>query len=178
MYYYLTHTLILGLVWLLLYWYRKDLRHEILVSSLLFMPFGIGQPFFVPEYFNPPVLYKFFGLFDIESFLWCFFIGGIAAVIYEEIFSYHLNKNQAKRKDKISQHHAYIIYSMLIVLVAAMTAIHIFTDLSVLRISYLLVLPIIAYMLITRHDLIKESFSSGFIMMLLYILTLKFLNLF
>ena len=48
------------------------------------MPFGITEPLFVPEYWSPPSL---FGLaqrtgFDIESFIFSFAIGGIAAVLY------------------------------------------------------------------------------------------------
>lgn len=46
--------------------------------------FGLTEPLFVPEYWNPPTL---FGLaqrtgFDLESLIFCFGIGGVGAVLY------------------------------------------------------------------------------------------------
>lgn len=51
------------------------------------MPFGITEPLFVPEYWNPPSLFELAQRtgFDIESFIFSFAIGGIAAVIYNVI---------------------------------------------------------------------------------------------
>lgn len=58
-------------------------RKAMLWASLFTMPFGLTEPLFVPEYWNPPSL---FGLaqttgFDIESLIFCFGIGGVAAVV-------------------------------------------------------------------------------------------------
>lgn len=66
---YLVSSIILGFIWLVLYCHRSDLRYEILFVSILFLPFGLTQALFVPEYWNPLVIYKFFGLFDIESLM-------------------------------------------------------------------------------------------------------------
>ena len=50
-------------------------------------PFGLTEPFFVPEYWNPPSLFELAQRtgFDIESVIFSFAIGGIAAVLYNII---------------------------------------------------------------------------------------------
>jgi hypothetical protein len=56
-------------------------------TSIFMALFGLTEPLFVPEYWNPPSL---FGLaqrtgFDVESIIFSFAIGGIAAVLYNII---------------------------------------------------------------------------------------------
>lgn len=53
-------------------------------ASVFTTPFGLTEPLFVPEYWNPPSL---FGLaqrtgFDVESLIFCFGIGGVSSVLY------------------------------------------------------------------------------------------------
>lgn len=178
MYYFLGHTLILGVIWLGLYLKRKDLRKEMLFASFLFFPFGLTHPLFIPDYYNPTLLYRFFGLFDVESFLWCFFIGGIVAVLYEEIFSYSLHKPGIKLKtSNSSKLSKYIIYLLLIFLAVGMVCAYAM-ELSALRASFVLVIPIILYMIAARHDLWRESVVSGFLITILYFLTLLSLEAF
>lgn len=47
-------------------------------------PFGLTEPLFVPEYWNPPSLFELAQKtgFDIESIIFSFAIGGIGAVLY------------------------------------------------------------------------------------------------
>lgn len=56
-------------------------------SSLFTMPFGLTEPIFVPEYWSPPSLFDLAIKtgFDIESLIFCFGIGGTAAVLYNVI---------------------------------------------------------------------------------------------
>ena len=75
------------LPWIMLYAFFPKQRMAMWRASLVMMPFGITEPLFVPEYWSPPSL---FGLaqrtgFDIESFIFSFAIGGIAAVLYNVI---------------------------------------------------------------------------------------------
>lgn len=46
--------------------------------SLLTAPFGLTEPLFVPEYWNPPSLFVLEQRtgFDLEIFIFCFGIGG------------------------------------------------------------------------------------------------------
>jgi len=59
-------------------------RKAMLWASLFTMPFGLTEPLFVPEYWNPPRLFDLAQKtgFDIESLIFCFGIGGIGAVLY------------------------------------------------------------------------------------------------
>ncbi len=54
-------------------------------------PFGLTEPIFVPEYWNPPSLFELAQQtgFDIESIIFSFAIGGIAAVLYNIILHKH-----------------------------------------------------------------------------------------
>jgi hypothetical protein len=69
----------LGLVavWLAVYLFRNEARKRMLWASLLTMPFGLTEPLFVPEYWNPPSLFDLARRtgFDIESLIFCFCIG-------------------------------------------------------------------------------------------------------
>lgn len=69
--------------WALLYWRFPGQRRAMRWASTFTTPFGLTEPLFVPEYWDPPSL---FGLaqrtgFDIESLIFCFGIGGVAAVL-------------------------------------------------------------------------------------------------
>jgi len=59
-------------------------RRAMLWASLFTMPFGLTEPLFVPEYWNPPSLFNLAARtgFDIESLIFCFGIGGLGAVLY------------------------------------------------------------------------------------------------
>ena len=72
------------LPWLLLYALFPQHRVPMSRASLVMTPFGLTEPLFVPEYWNPPSLFELAQRtgFDIESFIFSFAIGGIAAVLY------------------------------------------------------------------------------------------------
>ncbi|MFA7216563.1 MAG: lycopene cyclase domain-containing protein [Candidatus Paceibacterota bacterium] len=93
-YAYITGCFILSLFWLFIYIKRKDLRKEMLWASFIGLPFGFFDYFLVPQYWKPDSL---FGLiekygFGIESFIFFFFMAGIASVIYEFLFKKKLVK--------------------------------------------------------------------------------------
>ncbi len=75
------------LPWLLLYALFPQHRLAMWRASLVMTPFGLTEPLFVPEYWNPPSLFELAQRtgFDIESFIFSFAIGGIAAVLYNVI---------------------------------------------------------------------------------------------
>jgi hypothetical protein len=88
MFEWLTFALIFFCVWLAIFVSRPGLRKEMLWISIFTAPFGLTEPIFVPDYWNPPSLFNLANTtgFDIESLIFCFAIGGIASVIYETIF--------------------------------------------------------------------------------------------
>ncbi|MBI2110079.1 hypothetical protein HYT58_02830 [Candidatus Woesearchaeota archaeon] len=103
MYEYLILTLMILVVWFLIYVIKKEERREIMLMSLYTAPFGLTEFIFVPAYWNPHTLFNFasrFG-FDIESIFYCFAIGGIGSVIYESFFKvkhykFSINKRDSK----------------------------------------------------------------------------------
>lgn len=62
----------------------SEQQRIMLQSSLLTSLFGLTEPIFVPEYWNPPSLFDLAQRtgFDIESLIFCFGIGGVGAVLY------------------------------------------------------------------------------------------------
>jgi hypothetical protein len=70
--------------WLAAYAAFSRHRRAMLWASLFTTPFGLTEPLFVPEYWNPPSLFDLARTtgFDIESLIFCFGIGGIGAVLY------------------------------------------------------------------------------------------------
>ncbi len=70
--------------WAIIYISFPAHRRTMLWASLFTTPFGLSEPLFVPEYWSPPSLFDLalHTGFDIESLIFCFGIGGIAAVMY------------------------------------------------------------------------------------------------
>lgn len=73
--------------WILLYLAFPAHRSAMRWASLYTMPFGLSEPLFVPRYWNPPSLFDLAQRtgFDIESLIFTFGIGGVAAVLYSVI---------------------------------------------------------------------------------------------
>ncbi len=59
-------------------------RRVMVWASVFTTPFGLTEPLFVPEYWNPPSLFNLARTtgFDLESLVFCFGIGGVGAVLY------------------------------------------------------------------------------------------------
>jgi len=176
---YLIWVGILAVIWLALLIYRRDLTKEILFVSLLFMIFGLMNPFYVPEYWDPVSIYKIAGIFDIESFLFLFFTGGIASVIYEVVFGITHKKtkfkdsfrNKCRKRCNITIIGLFILFS-----VVSLAFIRIFTEVSALRISFILMVIAIIYILSSRPDLARESFIASVIFTTIYALSLIYVD--
>lgn len=70
--------------WVIVYLAFPAHRRTMIWASLFTAPFGLTEPLFVPEYWNPPSLFDLAQRtgFDIESLIFCFGIGGIGVVLY------------------------------------------------------------------------------------------------
>ena len=75
------------LAWILLFVVFQQHRVEMWRASVSMAPFGLTEPIFVPEYWNPPSLFELAQRtgFDIESVIFTFAIGGIGTVLYNII---------------------------------------------------------------------------------------------
>lgn len=82
---YLVGALIFGIVWTVIFVWRKDLRREMLVMSFLAGIMGpLSEHFYLKDYWQPK--YWFPAYLRIEDFLAGFFLGGIGAVGYELVW--------------------------------------------------------------------------------------------
>ena len=63
-------------------------------TSVFTAPFGLTEPLFVPEYWNPPSLFNLAQRtgFDIESLIFCFAIGGVGSILYNIFTGRRLRK--------------------------------------------------------------------------------------
>src|SRR3989344_3272993 len=87
------------LIWIVIFIFVKGSRKEMFLASILTAPFGLTEPLFVLEYWSPPSLFNLALKtgFDIESLIWCFAVGGIAAVLFESVFKVkHLKISKAE----------------------------------------------------------------------------------
>ena len=73
--------------WAALYLARPALRAVMWRASLATTLFGLTEPIFVPEYWNPPSLFELAQRsgFDIESLIFSFALGGIGTVLYDAL---------------------------------------------------------------------------------------------
>jgi hypothetical protein len=86
-YVWLTWAGLFFVVWLILFIGYRRYRLLMLWSSLLALPFGLSEPFFLLHYWHPPSLFNLTHTVhaDLETFLFCFSIGGTAAVGYHVV---------------------------------------------------------------------------------------------
>jgi len=100
------------LPWLLLYSLFGQHRAVMWWASLVMAVFGLTQPLFVPEYWNPPSLFDLAARtgFDIESIIFSFAIGGIGAVLYNVIMQRKLVDVPAHERH--SKHHRFHYFAL------------------------------------------------------------------
>ncbi|MBI3631970.1 MAG: hypothetical protein HY225_00785 [Candidatus Vogelbacteria bacterium] len=172
-YAYLIGDLFFALVWLILFSHRKDLRKEMLTMSLIISPLGISEIIYYKDYWRPEFIINTGFNFGIEDLLFCFAIGGITAVIYEEVF----DKTYSQRRDSRRPKH--------LLAIAASIILFIFIGNSLLGVNSIYVTSAVMLLaglaiIFIRHDLIKEAMMSGLLIGLAMFLfyTLYFLLLF
>jgi len=168
-YAYITCSAILAVFWVLIYIARKDLRREMLWASFCGMPLGFIDYFLVPHYWNPDSLFgliKKFG-FGPESFIFCFMMAGIAAVVYEFLY---------RRKTvrlPVKKHFRYLPF--LISLAVLCLLLFLFPDSAI----YDFMAAGVAGALVTvyfRPDLWRQVAASALLFSLLYLFVLFLVN--
>ena len=116
----LTATFGLLVVWLLIFIFKSGVRKEMFWISLFTMPFGLTEPLFVPEYWNPPSLFDLASKigFDIESLIFSFAIGGIGAVLYETLSTVkHQKMSMHEKHRKRHKFHLLTLISPIIIFI-------------------------------------------------------------
>lgn len=97
------------LPWAVLYLAFPLHRKTMLWASLFTTPFGLTEPLFVPEYWNPPSLFDLAARtgFDIESLVFTFGVGGVAAVLYSVLTGRSARHLPAHEKQRPLHRHHY-----------------------------------------------------------------------
>lgn len=87
MYIYELWTAIFAVLWVVFFVLRKDLRMKIILSSIFAGLLGLSEPLFIPSFWNPqfPSIVLIPGKLYLCSILWCFFVGGFVAVLYQVV---------------------------------------------------------------------------------------------
>ncbi len=92
------------LPWITLYLFSDQWQRKAMWWGSIFMAlFGLTEPFFVPQYWNPPSLFELAQRtgFDIESIIFSFAIGGIGTVLYNS-----LTRSRLEPVDRQERRHA------------------------------------------------------------------------
>jgi hypothetical protein len=172
----LVFSLILFAIWLVIFIFRRGLRKEMFLVSLFTMPFGLTEPLFVPEYWNPPSLFNLAAKtgFDIESLIFSFAIGGIASAIYGSI--YKIKYEKMSRHEKHSKKHRYhliFLFSPAIVFFI----LWLFTELNPIYSASIAMFIGGLAAATCRPDLKKKTLIGGFLFLVLYFFFFLFFNI-
>src|SRR3989344_3622767 len=152
-YSYLIGNLILFVPWLILFAWRKDLRHKIFIMSLIFGLFGpISQLFYLRDYWHPELFNGW--AIGIEDFLFGFFIGGISCAIYEELFGLKYSKRHIKNH-KVWMGYFALVGGVIMLIGNLLIGFNsIYVSIFVFLIFGMIIIKI-------RHDLLKDAIISG-----------------
>lgn len=164
---FLVLSLILLVVWIILFIFKSNLRKEMLLASIFTMPFGLSEPLFVPEYWNPDTLFNLAKTiqFDIESLIFSFVIGGIGTVLYEMFFSIKHIK-MSKHEMHMARHkmHYFALSSPAVIFILLFS-------LTKLNPIYLAIISMFLGALATlycRPDLKNKIWQGGFLFLIIY----------
>jgi len=174
-YSYLVGGIILLVIWLILFYLRKDVRKEMLFISIIFGIFGpfLNYIYFI-DWWHPTTLTN--TILSIEDFLYCFTIAGIAAVIYEVVFKKKIRIRKIN-KIKKQKRNLKIKYLLLLSGLLLLISFYILKFNSLISTIIALFIPtLIIY--IKRKDLIIDSIASGFLLLLVAFLGSMVLSIF
>lgn len=169
-------SFLLLIIWFIIFILRKTTRKEMFIVSLFTMPFGLTEPLFVPEYWNPPSLFNLASIigFDIESLIFSFAIGGIGAVLYESFIKTR-HKKMGRREMHSSRHryHLLALFSSIIIFLL----LWFLTDLNPIYSASLSMLIGGIAAMFCRPDLKKKILMGGILFLVLYFVFFLFFSL-
>ncbi len=172
----LTFSLILLGIWVIVWLLRASTRKEMLWASILTAPFGLTEPIFVPEYWNPPSLFNLAANtgFDIESLIFSFAIGGIGAVLYEVFIKVkHIKMSQHEMASPRHRFHLLALLSPFI----AFIPLYFFTQLNpIYSVTIAMIIGVIAALL-CRPDLTSKVIIGSLLFLGLYFVFFLSFNL-
>jgi hypothetical protein len=151
---YLALTLYFGVLWVIAFFLRRDLRRSLTLFSLAVMPLGpISEIWFLQDYWSRQT---FFGArIGLDDALFSFFMGGVAFAIYKVAFGVHLRKTDTRKRALVLPLVCGLItLTSLIILTNMMGINSIFSS----ALSFCLIACLIWFL---RPDLVGASIASG-----------------
>lgn len=152
--------------WLVLYLAFREHRNEMWRASFGMAPFGLTEPLFVPEYWNPPSLFELAQRtgFDIESVIFSFAIGGIGAVLYNDIMRKRLVPMDAQERGQ-SRHR---LHRWALATPFALFAILYFLPWNPIYVAIVAMVLGAAAAVLCRPDLAPNTLVGGLLFLALY----------
>src|ERR1700722_15906251 len=165
---YITLCVPFVIVWLILFFIRKDTRKEQLSLSYAGAILGpLSEIIYFRDYWLPASIFPLhIGRFPfmIEDVIFGFAIGGIAAVIYEVVFRERLSKFSVHPKRVIKSFSIVIIFIFTLFFLLALGINSIYAS------SIAFVVAAIP-MIYVRHDLFLNAIGSGLCVMLIMLIS-------
>ena len=171
-YTYLIGSLFVISIWLVLFWRRKDTRKEMLLLSSIIGISGLLLEYFIwtKDWWRPITFRN--TIIGIEDLLFGFGIGGIAAVVYEEIFKQKLRKIRGKKCLTLFQVTSFIGVSILL----GVICFYYFELNSFISSILSMFIPTLVIWYL-RKDLIVDSVFTAFILLIITFVGFGFMNL-
>lgn len=170
-YVWLAGSLGLLFIWLALFVSLKNKggKKKMLLVSLWTSLLGLTEPLFVPEYWDPPSLFYLAQRtgFDIESIIFAFAVGGIAAVIYETIF--RTGHKVVSLKERLRSIHK-LHYFFLSLAPLTFLSFQLFTTINPIYSASIAMFVGAVGAIICRRDLTKKILVGGILFLGLYFL--------
>src|SRR5688572_33083245 len=164
-YSYLGYSLIFLFLWVIFYIVRPDLRRRMLIFSLIITPMGpLSEIWFLRDYWRRPTITGY--PISIEDAIFSFAIGGIAYSIYKVFFNMSVPEGH-------DQPRGWLVIAFLIIIILPLL---IFTDIlginSIFSSTFsLFIIAVLTW--IVRPDLLKPSIVSGILVLVLFFLVYK-----
>lgn len=183
MYEYLVGVLIVGVIWVIGFFLRKDLRRPIIWSGLVYAGINavafilwkigsffiyLGEPV-VPSYWNPNTLFNLIrvtGGFSIEDIVWMFFVAGIATFVYGLFL---------KKKIKFKKNYKHHVRALIVGMIVAF----LFQLITKANLIYAMIIFGFVgafFIWIERRDLIEHSLVGGLSFLVVYFSAFSLFN--
>jgi hypothetical protein len=163
-YSYLLGDVVLLIIWLTLFSWRKDVRKEMIVISSIFGFVGLFAEFiYTIDWWRPLTITL--TRIGVEDFLFGFTVAGIASVIYEEVLKKKVRIRKVSKKRALEENKNFLVVCLSLIILFFgsffLLKIHSFYA-SIIAFT----LPTF-YMWMKRRDLIIDSLASGFFLMII-----------
>ncbi len=145
--------------WLILFLWRKDVRPSMLLLSIIFGVVGVISEYtYTVDWWRPLTVTN--TRMGVEDFLFGFWVAGVAAVIYEEVFKKKVYLRRPQKESQLIFSTAYWVGGVGILFYGCFYLLHI----SSYWATVVALVPAILVIWLMRRDLIPDSVVTGLLM--------------